>query len=328
MKSDPSQIPPGADASAARDGRRHERQMCGGRDQGHDYSDPPVPAVNLLASEPEPEPERDSRVDDAETGQGSAREGERRRAGQVRDEKARRRDDAADLRDERAAVRDQTARLEDQAALRLDGVGGWADGSNLPVRELRFRGIDGRRRASLARERAKRDRGLARMDRELGEHDREESRRDRGHAGTDELTGARRRGVGLEDLQHEIDRARRTSQSLTTAYVDVDGLKAVNDQQGHGAGDILLQAVVTALRDHMRSYDLLVRLGGDEFLCVMPGATADQARQRFEHLRASLATGSRARSVSVGLSELRDGDELMSLIDRADQNLLAGRRRP
>jgi diguanylate cyclase (GGDEF)-like protein len=164
------------------------------------------------------------------------------------------------------------------------------------------------------------------MDRELGAHDREESRRDRGYAGTDELTGARRRGVGLEDLRREIDRARRTSLSLTAAYVDVDGLKAINDQHGHAAGDRLLQAVVTGLRDHLRSYDLLVRLGGDEFLCVMSGVTAGQARQRFGHLRATLAAGPTAGSVGIGLSELRAGDDLMSLIDRADQDLLTGRR--
>jgi diguanylate cyclase (GGDEF)-like protein len=264
----------------------------------------------------------------AATATGTDSETERRGAAQVRDDRARRRDDAADVRDELASARDRTAQLEDQTALGLDGVGGWADGSNLPVRELRMRGIDGRRRASLARERAKQDRGLARMDRELGEYDREESRRDRGYAGTDELTGARRRGAGLEDLQREIDRARRTGQSLTAAYVDVDGLKSVNDQHGHGAGDMLLQAVVTGLRDDMRSYDLLVRLGGDEFLCVMPGVRANQARHRFEHLQATLATGPRARSVGVGLSELRDGDALMSLVERADQDLLERRRRP
>jgi diguanylate cyclase (GGDEF)-like protein len=107
--------------------------------------------------------------------------------------------------------------------------------------------------------------------------------------------------------------------------VDVDGLKAVNDQHGHHAGDQLIQDVVEALRRDMRSYDLLVRLGGDEFLCVMPGLTAQQARKRFAHLEAELLPGPTRRSLSFGLSELRDGEGPTGLVDRADQDLLAGR---
>jgi GGDEF domain-containing protein len=126
-------------------------------------------------------------------------------------------------------------------------------------------------------ERAKNDRALAAIDRELGERD---------------------RGVGLEDLQREIDRAHRTGEKLVAAYVDVDGLKAVNAQHGHHAGDQLLQDVVEALRRDMRSYDLLIRLGGDEFLCVMPGLTTEQARHRFEHLKTEPSPGSTLRSLS------------------------------
>jgi diguanylate cyclase (GGDEF)-like protein len=204
-------------------------------------------------------------------------------------------------------------------------VDGLLDRGTLAVGELRERGLAGRERAALGRERARRDRHLAAVDRELGERDREQSRRDREHAGTDELTGARRRGVGLQDLQREIDRASRTGESLTAMYVDVDGLKAVNDEHGHGAGDKLLRDIVERLRRGMRPYDLLVRLGGDEFLCVMPGVSADQARRRFEHLGSDLPAGPTARSATFGLSELRDGDAAVGLVDRADQDLIARR---
>lgn len=239
-----------------------------------------------------------------------------------RDETASHRDEAARERDELAARRDREADTDDATALELEEVDE-LDRRTLAIR----RAIDAenREQALLSRERAKNDRALAAIDRELGERDREASRRDREHAGTDELTGARRRGVGLEDLQREIDRAHRTGETLVAAYVDVDGLKAVNDEHGHHAGDQLLQDIVEALRRDMRSYDLLVRLGGDEFLCVMPGLTTEQAKHRLEHLEAELSAGPTLRSLSFGLGELRDGEGPMELIDRADQNLLAVR---
>lgn len=240
-----------------------------------------------------------------------------------RDESASHRDLAARERDALATRRDREADTDDATALEFEDVDGPLGRRTLAVR--RAHDVEGREQASLNRERAKSDRALAAIDRELGERDREASRRDREHAGTDELTGARRRGVGLEDLQREIDRAHRTGENLVAAYVDVDGLKAVNDQHGHHAGDRLLQDVVEALRRDMRSYDLLVRLGGDEFLCVMPGLTTEQARHRFEHLETGLSSGPTLRSLSFGLSELRDGEGPMGLVDRADQNLLAAR---
>jgi diguanylate cyclase (GGDEF)-like protein len=241
-----------------------------------------------------------------------------------RDESASHRDQAARERDELAARRDEEADTDDATALELEGP----ERSPLDRRTWdvrRTHDAEGREQASLGRERAKQDRALAAIDRELGERDREASRLDREHAGTDELTGARRRGVGLEDLQREIDRAHRTGENLVAAYVDVDGLKAVNDQHGHHAGDQLLQDVVEVLRRDMRSYDLLIRLGGDEFLCVMPGLTSHQARRRFEHLETALPPGPTLRSLSFGLSELRDGEGPSGLIERADQNLISGR---
>ena len=129
-----------------------------------------------------------------------------------------------------------------------------------------------------------------------------------------ELTGARRRGIGLEELGNEMERARRESDgSLVAAFVDVDGLKSVNDMEGHAAGDALLRAVADGLRRHTRSYDLFVRLGGDEFLCALPNVTLVEARARFDRLRTDLAgSGS---SVGIGCTELRDGDSADDLVD-------------
>jgi diguanylate cyclase (GGDEF)-like protein len=95
---------------------------------------------------------------------------------------------------------------------------------------------------------------------------------------------ANARARGLADLDHEIDRARRTTDRLAVAYVDIVGLKLENDTHGDAAGDALLQRAVNAIRDHLRSYDMIVRIGGDEFLCVMSGATIQDARERFAEL--------------------------------------------
>jgi diguanylate cyclase (GGDEF)-like protein len=140
-------------------------------------------------------------------------------------------------------------------------------------------------------------------------------------AETDPLTGARARAPGLADLDHEIDRARRTTELLAVAYVDIVGLKAENDTYGHGAGDALLQRAVDAIRGHLRSYDVIVRIGGDEFLCVMSGATIEDARQRFAAVHAALAADSDPCEIRVGFAALAPGDSAAELIARADADL-------
>ena len=90
-------------------------------------------------------------------------------------------------------------------------------------------------------------------------------------AAIDEMTDALRRGVGLVALQREMDRTRRTREQLIVAFVDVDGLKTVNDRDGHAAGDALLRTVVSLVTEEFRSYDLMLRFGGDEFVCSFSG---------------------------------------------------------
>jgi diguanylate cyclase (GGDEF)-like protein len=189
----------------------------------------------------------------------------------------------------------------------------------------------GRRRAADDRGRAivnsPRSTASKPPDREQARRDRERAARDRELAGIDELIGARRRGVGLEELRREIERARRTNGRLVAVFVDVDGLKSVNDEQGHRAGDQLLRDVAAALASRMRSYDLVVRVGGDEFLCVLPDVTPTEAPRRFDELVSELHHGPALRTVSFGLSDLRDGDSPQELIDRAERDLMADRSR-
>ena len=142
----------------------------------------------------------------------------------------------------------------------------------------------------------------------------------------DELTGAYRRGFGEEALQGEIDRARRDDGRVVFAFVDVDGLRAVNNRDGHPAGDALLRDVVSAIRSEMRSYEPIVRFGGDEFVCAIGSVDLEQARRRFETIKDSISGRGGGRTISVGLAELQPNDTLADVIDRADGALLAARR--
>jgi diguanylate cyclase (GGDEF)-like protein len=162
-------------------------------------------------------------------------------------------------------------------------------------------------------------------DRVASEADRILSARERSEYVVDELTGARRRAAGLFELEREIVRARRTGQPFTLAFVDIDGLKAVNDSRGHASGDELLVLVADTIRVHVRPQDLIVRYGGDEFLCGLIGLGIVEATKRFDLVNVELAL-SRHSSVTAGLAEMAEPDSLSALIDRADEDLYDKRK--
>ena len=156
-----------------------------------------------------------------------------------------------------------------------------------------------------------------------------EATRLRDDATNDELTGAMLRRSGFAALANEVERARRSGDSLVIAFVDVDGMKEVNDTEGHGAGDELLRAVVSAVRASLRSYDVVIRFGGDEFVFSLSGATVADAERRFETVRALLGDTAPGRTVSVGFAEMLPQDDLAALVRRADDDLYYRRgRRP
>jgi diguanylate cyclase (GGDEF)-like protein len=175
-------------------------------------------------------------------------------------------------------------------------------------------GADGRRRARI-------ERTEAASDRKAAAEDREEAAVDRIDAGLDDLTGIFRRGTGEIALAHEVDRSRRLGLPLVLAMIDVDGLKAVNDEQGHPIGDDLLRDAVAAITSMTRSYDVTMRWGGDEFLCAMSNATLDVAHDRAAAICRELEALRPGASLTAGLAELRPTDTFDTLVWRADAAL-------
>ncbi len=139
-------------------------------------------------------------------------------------------------------------------------------------------------------------------------------------ARTDDLTGLVNRREALARLTQWISSG--DAEGLAVAYIDVDRFKTVNDQFGHAAGDVVLRQVAERILGCVRSSDIVARMGGDEILLLMRGiGDLDVAVGVAEKIRASVsrpeADGS-PTTVSVGLTMMRPGDDVDSLVARAD----------
>jgi diguanylate cyclase (GGDEF)-like protein len=241
----------------------------------------------------------------------------RDQARQLRDQTSGARLAAAEQRDAAARSRDRAAARRDAAAQMRDELAVSRDPAAITAREL---AAADRREAELDRQRAGEDRAQAHIDREALQSALEE-------AHLDDLTGTFRRGMGVLALQAEIDRARRSGTPLVLGFVDVDDLKVHNDKQGHAYGDALLLDVVTSIRSNLRSYDPVVRFGGDEFICGLAGATLDEARARFDEIGRALFEVRPGATITTGFAELRAGDTLESLVERGDVALYEAKAR-
>lgn len=140
----------------------------------------------------------------------------------------------------------------------------------------------------------------------------------------DPLTGLLNRS-GLENRFHELaEQARQTGEPISVLICDLDHFKAINDVHGHAVGDAVLRDVAYELRKELRSFELIYRIGGEEFLVVLPGATEQDALALGERLRRAVRRSPAqgiSLTISVGVSASRGADvqfaPLFAAADRA-----------
>lgn len=144
----------------------------------------------------------------------------------------------------------------------------------------------------------------------------------------DMLTGLFNRRYTLTRLSGLISGARRHGRPLSVAMVDIDRFKALNDHYGHEAGDLALVSVAAALRERLRAEDELGRLGGEEFLTLLPdtnehaaAAVAESIRASVEELTVRLVGHELSLTVSVGWATWDGEEDDDGIIRRADQAL-------
>jgi diguanylate cyclase (GGDEF)-like protein len=254
---------------------------------------------------------------------------EREETGQSRASAAEERVRQAARRDETAWHRDLTAQARDSASVRRDLDSAKIErkmaSRSTPLRTAISHAAEVRKQAAADRARAAEDRTQAAADRHRAAGDRAMTLADLRRAHLDELTGAFRRGPGEDALLSEIERAQRGKTPLVFAFVDVDNLRRVNNREGHSAGDALLRNVVSAMRSKIRSYEPIVRFGGDEFVCAIEGVSRATAEERFEEIQGLLERRTAGAAITVGFAELREGDTLVDLVGRADAALLEAR---
>lgn len=153
---------------------------------------------------------------------------------------------------------------------------------------------------------------------------------------TDALTGLYNRRYMETHLSHLVEHSINRGKPLSALAIDVDFFKAVNDTHGHDAGDKVLQELATRIRENIRNVDMACRVGGEEFIIILPATELHLAQKIAERIRKSIAgkpfnaavnSGTLNVTVSVGLSTLTGAnDKVEDFLKRADQALYAAKR--
>lgn len=147
----------------------------------------------------------------------------------------------------------------------------------------------------------------------------------------DHLTGCHNRTYLMKHAPRILEFAQRKQFPVALLFIDLDGFKLVNDTLGHACGDQLLIAVAQRIQSIVRDYDIFIRLGGDEFLLLLPDVGKQTAQRTANRIQGELHTlpVSRICSVdtqltvaaSIGLAMYRPGETLQQFIQRADSKM-------
>ena len=136
----------------------------------------------------------------------------------------------------------------------------------------------------------------------------------------DELTGLYNRSGFVNNVERLIDVANRTNQGISVIFFDLDGLKKVNDGEGHEAGDRYIQSMANLLKDHTKNDDVVCRYGGDEYVVVSAEASKEDSDKKLNQILDAVKA---PLSVSAGYAfdQVSGIDELNQLIEQADQRM-------
>lgn len=155
-----------------------------------------------------------------------------------------------------------------------------------------------------------------------------------GYANTDELTGLYTRRRGLALIKKQADQMSTIKDSMLIAFIDIDGLKVINDTFGHIEGDDLLRSAATIIRDSLARKDIICRYGGDEFLVALPGACMKDMQGIKNRLEAAISNYNKHSlksykiNISIGFSEcsIKNCWDIEELIREADSKMYTSKR--
>lgn len=141
----------------------------------------------------------------------------------------------------------------------------------------------------------------------------------------DPLTGLNNRAAFDKSIEQEVDLATRHDHSLSLMMLDIDRFKQINDNYGHIVGDAVLKNFADCIMECMRSSDIVFRYGGEEFVILLRNTQivgakllAERMRKNVEDMRFEYNNIKLNVSVSIGLAEFQEGDDRLSLVERAD----------
>ncbi len=152
---------------------------------------------------------------------------------------------------------------------------------------------------------------------------------------TDRLTNIMNRRMGIKYLEKQIARVKRENIPLTVCFIDVNGLKEINDNYGHLEGDHALKNIAQLLEKSVRSSDAVARLGGDEFLIIFSGQTKKEVTEVWERIKENIKKWNKNSdktykiSLSHGFAQKKkdDGLKLDELIDQADKKMYENKQK-